>query len=165
MPFTPGLWATVICFVATVTASQLLTDKLWRRCVSVVKFKETSSAFTQYLLATFSAFCSQGTLCLVVQIIQRIMPYPLAYFSVDCVINYTSAIFTSHTSAIFTNHTSATTNLKKLLRVLRYHGDVIALVWPHCSPDHVRHSGSNSDQLLRVPCIPHHDEGIQVALQ
>jgi hypothetical protein len=88
MPFTLGIWATVIFLVAMVTASQLLTDKIWRRSVDVVEFEETSSGVSQYLLTTFSAFCSQGKGCLVIQIIQHI----IAYFSVSYVINRTSAM-------------------------------------------------------------------------
>jgi hypothetical protein len=45
-----------------------------------------------------------------------------------------------------------------------FDGDVIARVWPNCSPDHVCHSISNSDQLHCVTCIPRRDDEIQVAV-
>jgi hypothetical protein len=88
-PFIPVLWTNVIIIVAMVTASQLLTDKLWRRSTNEVELEETSSGASQYLLTIFSAFCSHGNGRLYTEIIQHIMAHSLANFSVIYVIDHT----------------------------------------------------------------------------
>jgi hypothetical protein len=88
-PFIPGLWAMVIIFVAIVTASQLLADKLWRRSTDEVKLEETSSGASRYLITIFSAFCSQGKGRLYTEIIRHIMSHSLDNLSVIYVIDHT----------------------------------------------------------------------------
>jgi len=91
-PFIPGLWAMVIITLAMVTASQLLTDKLWRRCTDEEELEETSSVASRYLLTTFSAFCSQRNGRPYTEIIQHIMTHSLDNFSVIYVIDHSLAM-------------------------------------------------------------------------
>ena len=91
-PFIPSLWAMFIITVVMVTASQLLTDKLWCRSTDEVEMEETSYGASRYLLTNFSAFCSQGKGRHFTEIIQHIMTHSLADFSVIYVIDHASTM-------------------------------------------------------------------------